>query len=205
MQEKITFKDRLRYQMDNLYSRGTIATVVTLGFLTLILAVTGALILYYSRLAPGDEESYSLLEAFWVGLQTAIGNGSTGGRESVWSYRLLMLVLTFGAIFIGSFFISALTNGLVSRVSELKKGRSKIIEDGHTVILGWSDQVFTTLSELMVANQSQPQACIAILGQVPKDVMEGQIHERVKTLGKMQPQTGTAQAAIEYCHQFQMA
>ena len=29
------------------------------------------------------------------------------------------------------------------RLDELRKGRSRVIEDGHTVILGWSQSIFT--------------------------------------------------------------
>jgi Trk K+ transport system NAD-binding subunit len=179
MKAKRSLKDRLRYWLDNLYSSGTSATVITLGILTLMLAVLCTAILVGGGLAPGDEEKYSLLEGFWVSLLSAIGDGSIGGRESSWNYRLLMLAMTFGSIFIGSFFISALTNGMVSRVNEIKKGRSIVIEDGHIVILGWSEQIYTVISELLVANVGQKKACIVILGNKPKESMEEDIRTKV--------------------------
>lgn len=184
MKQKGSIIERLRYRLDNLYSRNTGLTLFTLGLMTLLLALFATVILIAARLAPGNEESYTLIEAFWVSLLSAIGNGSIGGRESAWSYRLLMLAMTFGSIFIGSFFISALTNGLVSRVNELKRGRTRVIEEGHIVILGWSEQVFTILSELLIANESQAKACIVILGNLTKDDMEDQIAAKVTRVGK---------------------
>jgi ion channel POLLUX/CASTOR len=177
-------KERLRYRIDSIYSRGTTATVLTLGLSTLFLAMLGTIILIATRLAPAGESSYSLIEAAWVGLLSSIGQGSIGGRETVWGYRLLMLGMTFGSIFIGSFFISAMTNGMVSRVGELKKGRSKVIEEGHTIILGWSEQIFTIISELMTAYQSQSRAVIAVLGNFPKEDMEDQISAKVNLVGR---------------------
>lgn len=183
MEEKPTLMARLRYFVDNLYSRGTGATVITLGLMALILALVCTALLITMGLAPGDEEPYTTLEAFWVGMLSVIGSGSIGGRESTWGYRMLMLGMTFGSILVGSFFISALTNGMVSRVSELKKGRSRIIEKNHVVILGWSEQIITIVSELMYANANQSKFCIAILGPLPKDEMEDQLDQKVKKVG----------------------
>ena len=58
-----------------------------------------------------------------------------------------------GGIFIVSSLIGVLTTGLENRIAELRKGRSRVVERGHAVILGWSDQVFTVVSELAKANQ----------------------------------------------------
>ncbi|MCU0488085.1 MAG: hypothetical protein MUE67_03930 [Anaerolineales bacterium] len=184
MKETPSLMERLRYRLDTIYSRDTRAAVITLGLLTLLMTTISTMILVIAGLAPGGEESYTTVEAFWVSLISAIGDGSVGGRETGWGYRLLMLGMTFGSIFIGSFFISALTNGLVSRVNELKRGRSIVIEQGHTVILGWSDQIFTVLTELMHANASHPEAVIVVLGPASKEDMEDQIKQKVKKIGR---------------------
>jgi voltage-gated potassium channel Kch len=184
MEEKKSTADRLRYWLDNLYSRGTASVVLTLGLFSLLMALVCTLILILFGLAPGAEEPYAPIEALWVGMLTTLGNISLGGRESAWGYRLLMLVMTFGSLFVASFFISSLTNGMVSRVSELKRGRSKIVEKDHTVILGWTEQVFTVVSELAVAHANQSHSCIAILGDVEKSAMEDQIEQKVRDLKK---------------------
>ncbi len=184
MEEKWTLKDRLRYRFDSIYAVGTASAVISLGLLTFFLAVLGTIILLITKLAPAGENSFTLLEAIWISFLSSIGKGSIGGRETVWGYRLLMLGMTFGSIFIGSFFISALTNGMVSRVNELKRGRSKVIEAGHTVILGWSEQIFTVIYELISANQNQSQAVIAVLGDKNKADMEDQISDKVNIVGK---------------------
>lgn len=183
MEEKRAWIEHLRYRIDTFYSRNTGAAILTLGLLTVFMAMLGTIILIITKMAPPGESGYTLIEAIWVSLLSALGQGSVGGRETAWGYRFLMLGLTFGSIFIGSFFISALTNGMVSRVNELKRGRSKVIESGHTIILGWSEQIFTVISELMIANHSQSKAVIAVLGNLLKEDMEDQIAEKVKFVG----------------------
>ena len=184
MEQKKSYKDRLRYFLDTLYLSGTTPIVITLGLLSLFLALAGTVILVLTGLAPETEEPFSLLEAFCVGLISAIGSGSLGGRTSAWGYRLFMLMMTFGSIFIYSFFISSLTNGLVNRVGELKRGRSLVVENHHTVILGWSEQIFTVISELVDANAWRKDYCITILGTAEKSTMEEQIKDKVKNLRK---------------------
>jgi ion channel POLLUX/CASTOR len=194
MKNKSSPRDRIHYFLDTIYSRGTGPVILSLGLMTFFLACIATLIIYFARLAPGGEESYSFIEAAWVGMLSAIGEGSIGGRESTWTYRILMLALSFGSIFVGSFFISALTNGLVNRVSELKRGRSKIVEQNHTVVLGWSDQIFTIISELDTAQgslngnnkgQKSQKGCIAILAPVEKASMEEQVRSRLGDLRHM--------------------
>ena len=86
-----------------------------------------------------------------------------------------MLVVTLGGIFIVSALIGVLTTGLDARIAQLRKGRSRIIERNHTVILGWSDQVFIVLAELVEANESARRPCVAILADRDKVEMEEQI------------------------------
>jgi hypothetical protein len=60
-----------------------------------------------------------------------------------------------GGVFVLSSLIGVLTNGMQQRLDELRKGRSEVMETGHTVILGWSEQIFTILPELVAANSSE--------------------------------------------------
>ena len=79
------------------------------------------------------------------------------------------------------------------RFAELRRGRSRVLETGHTIILGWSPQVFTVINELALANRNLSRkgrntranrdvprsACIAILADRDKLEMEEEIHTKV--------------------------
>jgi voltage-gated potassium channel Kch len=67
----------------------------------------------------------------------------------------------------------------------LRKGRSRVVEENQTVILGWSSQIFTIISELVAANANQPKSCIVVLGDHDKVEMEDEIKGKVGATGKM--------------------
>jgi len=69
-------------------------------------------------------------------------------------------------------------------VRSLRRGRSRVIEAGHTVILGWSPQVFTVISELVAANANQRDPCIVVLGERDKVAMETEIRDALGKTGR---------------------
>jgi voltage-gated potassium channel Kch len=70
------------------------------------------------------------------------------------------------------------------KIEELRKGRSRVLETSHTVILGWSPQVFTIIPELVIANANQKRGIIVILADKDKLEMEEEIRARVGNTGK---------------------
>ena len=57
-----------------------------------------------------------------------------------------------GGVFIVGTLIGLISNGVGNQIEELRKGRSLVAERGHIVILGWNDQIFAIVSELVLAN-----------------------------------------------------
>ncbi len=111
-------------------------------------------------------------------------DAGTMGGDTGWGFRIAMLVVTFGGVFVISMLIGVLTSGIESKMEELRKGRSRVIEKNQTIILGWSEQIFTIITELVAANSNQPDACIVILGDKDKVEMEDEIREKVGGIGK---------------------
>ena len=90
-----------------------------------------------------------------------------------------MFFITLGGIFIFSILVGLLTTGISSKLESLQKGHSTVMESNHTVILGWSSQIFTILSELIEANSNHKNACIVILSPVDKVEMDDEIRNRI--------------------------
>ncbi|MBC8160399.1 MAG: potassium transporter TrkA, partial [Roseiflexaceae bacterium] len=99
-------------------------------------------------------------------------------------FRIAMLVVTFGGIFVISTLIGVLTSGIEGKMEDLRKGRSRVIEQDHMVILGWSQQIFVVISELIAANANQAKSCIVIMGDKDKVEMEEEIHDLVGPTGR---------------------
>ena len=119
-----------------------------------------------------------------MSLLRTLDPGTMGGDTGRPVFLALMLIVTVGGIFIVSALIGVLTTGLNKRIDRLRKGRSRLIERGHTIVLGWSDQVFTVIEELVEANQSERRSCVVVLADRDKVEMEDQIRDRVADTGR---------------------
>ncbi len=179
-----TWHEKLRYRFDNFMSKGTTALIGGLGLLSVALIFVMAAIISISGVRPaGSGESIPFWEAAWQSLMRTLDAGTMGGDEG-WSFRFVMFVVTLGGVFIISTLIGVLTSGIENKMEDLRKGRSRVIETGHTVILGWSSQVFTIVSELIIANENQQDSCIVILGNKDKVEMEDEIRSAIGDAGR---------------------
>ena len=181
MANKPSLKQRWQYFLDNLMARGARAMIGMLAFLSLVIIFLAAAIVYLGGkpFAPGGADAISFSEAFWGSLLRTLDPGTMGADEG-WGFRLVMLVLpTLGGILIISSLIGVLSNLIQDKILDLRKGRSLVLEEKHTVILGWSPQVFTIVSELIEANRNQDRPVIAILADRDKVEMEDEIRTRI--------------------------
>ena len=178
----ISFKDRIRYHFDNIMSKGPIALIGWLFIVSAILIVIISTIVV--ALGIGPEGKGTFLEVAWASLMRTLDPGTMGGDEGNWTFLLAMLTVTFGGIFIVSILIGVLTTGIEGKLEQLRKGRSFVAEEGHTVILGWSSQIFTLISELIVANANQKHACIAILAEKDAVEMQDEIRSKIGKTGR---------------------
>ena len=157
-------------------SRGAIATIAWLLIISIILILFFATLVFLTSIDP---EGRGFLEMGWATMMRAIDPGTMADDAGNWIFMILMLMVTLSGIFTVSILIGILTAGIEEKLENLRKGRSFVAETGHTVILGWSSQVFTILSELMIANENQKRACIVILADMDKIEMDDEIADNV--------------------------
>ncbi|HEX8597080.1 MAG TPA: NAD-binding protein [Chloroflexia bacterium] len=183
---KVTYGQRLRYGFDNLMSKGAIAMIGMLALLSLIAVLIFAIVtIVVPDFGPEPGEPNGFIESFWRALLRTLDPGTMGGDKGGWPFLLSMLGVTLVGLFIVSTLIGVLSSGIDAKLDELRKGRSYVVESNHTLILGWSDQVFTILSELAIANANQKNPRVVILADKDKVEMETEIREKVPNLGKM--------------------
>ncbi len=178
-----TFRDRLRYWFDNFMARGTIALIAGLGVISAAIVGIAAVAIVMTGARQEGSQRIGLGEAGWESLVRTLDAG-TMGQDTGWRFRFIMLFVTLGGVFVISALVGVLNNALQAKLSELRKGRSRVIESGHTVILGWSQQVFSIISELVQANANQRDPCIAILGEKDRIAMETEIKGNVGPTGR---------------------
>ncbi len=171
---------RMRYWFDNSMSRGTAALVAWLGLVATALIVTFTVLVALLGLAGSNRTD------FWhqllFSLFHALDPGTVAADTGSWSFLLTMLVLSIGGLFIVSALIGVIATGIDAKLSDLRRGRSMVVERDHTVILGWSDAVLTILNELAIANESRRRPVVVILADRDKVEMEDELREKVGDL-----------------------
>ncbi|MFG2116046.1 potassium transporter TrkA [Streptomyces sp. NPDC048718] len=176
-------RTRVRYWFDGTMDRGTPALITWLALASLVLiALASTLVVLFTN--TDAEENGGWYGVAWMSLLRTLDPGTMGGDTGGPVFLGLMLAVTIGGIFIVSALIGVLTTGLNEKIQELRKGRSRLIERGHTVVLGWSDQIFTVIAELVEANQSERRSCVVILADRDKVSMEDAIRARIPDTGK---------------------
>jgi hypothetical protein len=179
--DRVTWRDRLRYRFDEFMSRGTIALILGLFVISVVLIVVVALIVLLTGIGGEDLDFPTLLR---YGLLRTLDPGTMGGDQGTAGFLLAMFAITLGGIFVISTLIGILNTGLEGKLAELRKGRSRVVERGHTVILGWSQQIHTVISEIVAANENQGRRSIVILAERDKVEMEQDIRTRVGSTGR---------------------
>jgi ion channel POLLUX/CASTOR len=181
-----TLWQRLRYRFDNTMSRGTPALVGWLGIVTLVLVALFTVVVLIGGFAPKDGNGHrpGLIGQGFKTMLHAIDPGTVAGDVGKWPFLLAMFGITVAGLFVVSALIGVIATGLDNRIAELRKGRSFVIESGHTLILGWSETVYTILSELTLANESEDDPVVVILSELDRVEMEDLIRAKVGSTGK---------------------
>lgn len=172
--------ERWRYRFDTWMSRGTIALIGLLSVVSFLFVLVVALIVWALPLHPADEPEGDFFDIFWGNLMRTLDPGTMGGDEG-WGFRIAMLIVTLGGLVIVASLIGIVSGGFDAKVAELRKGRSRVIESDHTLILGWNDKVPTIVRELAIANASRRRAAVVILADRDKIEMEDELRAIVSS------------------------
>ncbi len=172
--KKHTLREKMQYRFDNIMSKGTVVLVGLLFLVTfLVVMIAGVAV----SIAAGSSDVGNNI---WISLMHAIDAGTLAGdsTDSVSSVIIFSMVTICG-IFVTSILIGIITTGFEEKLNSLRKGSSRVIEKNHTVILGFDDNIYTIISELIVANENEKDGCIVIISAQDKEVMEEKIAEQI--------------------------
>jgi Trk K+ transport system NAD-binding subunit len=174
---------RARYRFDLALSRGPLVVIGYLGLVTLVVIVVATVLLATFRLAGVNGGGrLGFAEAFWQSLERVLDTG-TFASDRDWPTRFVTLFVTLSGIFLAGSLIGLIANAVDQQVEKLRKGRSDVLESGHTVVLGWSPRLPTILSELVIANSNQRSAAFVVLAGRAKDEMEDDLRRLVPDTG----------------------
>ncbi|MDB5525662.1 MAG: hypothetical protein JWM58_3425 [Rhizobium sp.] len=181
MKSTHSLRAKLRYGFDRTMSAGTGALIGWLGIISLVIIVAFGAFIAISGLAQEDGQSLGFAEATWEALMRTLDAGTMGG-DTGWVFRIVMLLVTLAGIFVVSTLIGVLSSGIESKLDELRKGRSLVLEKDHTIILNWSPSIFDVISELVIANESRVRPRIVVMANRDKVEIEDEIAAKINDL-----------------------
>ncbi|MET9556214.1 NAD-binding lipoprotein [Streptomyces sp. NPDC006645] len=164
----VSLRDRAGYRFDRTLARSTGTLMGWLVVTCLAVVVPVSALLVWTD--PGSPRSLSgRLTAAWRTSAETLRLGSMTGTAP---RMVLSAFLGLVALLCVSTLVGVITNSLAERMAELSRGRSTVLEQGHVVVLGWSDQVTTVVGELIAASAARRTRAVVLLADRDKTEME---------------------------------
>ena len=176
-----SLREKLRYKFDNWMSRGVLALIGLLSVAALVAILFVSAVVALLRIQPEGEE-IDFGEAVWLSLLRTLDGGTMGADRGP-AFRAAMLIVTLIGLVVVAALISIIGSAFNARLEELRKGRSKVLEQGHTLILGWNSKIYQVIREVVIANESRVKPKIVIMADRDKVEMEDDLKTRIKHFG----------------------
>ena len=173
--KKPTLKQRFSYWFDNQMSKGMRSLVKLLVIFTLTVGIVVALLLFFLKLT--NEETFG--GVLWKSLYTVLRSSFPGFHDGNGLYLFLMTFSAICGMLVTSVLIGIVSTAIRDKINNLRRGNSQVLEEGHTVVLGFYPGEYTLLKQLVLAAAEQP-ACIVVADNMSKDKMEENIKANVK-------------------------
>ncbi len=100
-----------------------------------------------------------------------------------WTYRILLLLAALCGVVFLSTFIGIITTGFAQSIEELRRGKALVAEEGHTLVLGWTEAAHVVISEIVTAAEGR-ERCIVLLGEEDSVLMTDALHQRLSDTGR---------------------
>jgi ion channel POLLUX/CASTOR len=171
-----SLRERLRYRFDNFMARGGSSIFLALVAAFLIAWIfVGALraAVYFFTDSAAERANGGVLNQLYQAFNHLSDPGTMAyDIDSSPLYKVTAILAAMLGVVIFSALIAFITTALDQKLNELRKGHSKVVEQDHTLILGWNERVIEILRELILANESEDNPCVVILADMPKEEMD---------------------------------
>ena len=93
--------------------------------------------------------------------------------------RFVAAIISWFGVVIFSILVGFVIDAVMEKMEDLKKGRSTVVEDEHTLILGWTDKAGGVCIEVANANESEGGGVIVVLDSQEKEELEATFENQV--------------------------
>lgn len=131
--EEVSLSKQLAYRVDVFFSVHPYAKPLALLVATLLLICLGGLALF----GVTDD---NLADCLWLSWTFVADSGNHANSEGI-GPRLVSVSISFGGMLIFAMMLGLVSDSISEKFDSLRKGRSEVVEQNHTLILGWSDKL----------------------------------------------------------------
>ncbi|MCA8993669.1 MAG: hypothetical protein KDA88_16895 [Planctomycetaceae bacterium] len=170
---------RARYQFDNFMARGGSSifvslVVVFMSMLLLLAILRGAGVMMFPNASiERDVEGHSFFRNVYITfLQMTDPGNMAQDIETSPGFKVFSVLSGMTGVVMLSSLIAFITTALDRKLALLRRGHSKVIEEDHTLILGWNERITEILRELVMANESEDDPVVVILADKDKEEMD---------------------------------
>lgn len=174
-------RDWVRYRADNALSKGIGIVLLWVGLLLLLAIALVSFVIWLTDSGPNDQGT-NFAEALWISLTRSLDPGTFGADEG-FRFRLATLFVTLIGLLVLATLIGLVSNAIDRRIEELRRGKSLVLEHGHTLILGVSQKLPIVVKEIVEANLSLRRHSIVILTDEDKVLVEESLRQKIPDLG----------------------
>ncbi|MEC4813097.1 MAG: hypothetical protein SAK29_07460 [Scytonema sp. PMC 1069.18] len=170
LQNQVSWQKRLQYNFDNFMSKGGFSVFLALLSLFFGAFAVMSVIRYASEWFFPNETGESS-DLYWEIFVQLIGLRDTGDEANL-ATKIVGVITIFVGLVLFSSLVAFITQEFELRLQLLRRGKSLVVEENHTLILGFSDRVIDIIKELVVANESVADAAVVILSHQDKEEMD---------------------------------
>ncbi|PNT08102.1 hypothetical protein POPTR_013G128100v4 [Populus trichocarpa] len=162
--EAVLLNKQLAYRVDVFLSVRPYAKPLALLVATLLVICLGGLAMF-------GVTNDSLADCLWLSWTFVADSGNHANSEGI-GPRLVSVSISFGGMLIFAMMLGLVSDAISEKFDSLRKGRSKVVEQNHTLILGWSDKLGSLLNQLAIANESLGGGIVVVMAERDKEEME---------------------------------
>lgn len=178
---KNSFSERLNYKAERFLSKGgsSIFKSLLIIFIIVFIFLVGLRLLLIN-LFPSLDYTGNVFRDIWVTFLEMTDPGNMNQDNEAPTFLKVLTVLSgLTGVILLSMLIGFITTALDTMLYDFRKGRGKVIENNHTIILGWNERVVDVIRELILANESESKASVVILSNTDKEEMDNLITKRL--------------------------
>ncbi|KAH8967860.1 hypothetical protein BDL97_03G099000 [Sphagnum fallax] len=173
--QKVTTDEKVIYALDYFFATEPGGKALILLAICAVLTAIGGVFYHWATNMEGP--NLELPESTWVAWTFISDPGSHAG-EMGFRRRFVAVPLSMGGMLFFALLISLTSDAVSARVDQLKKGSSTVLEENHTLIVGWTPKTIPLVKELTAANENRGRKrTIVVLGDREKVDMDADLRQ----------------------------